>query len=231
MVPRPISNAPVLQPRPYRSDKLDLPRVLDLFRRQWLKAAPEPADWHPGDLLWQRYQHEDRISRWFERALLWEVDGRLAGFSMVNPRDGEVAIVLDDEVYTAPNLIVARVTAGVPSGPGIAPTITPVLLSSDEVYQRWRKTNVQPQKQFGYVMATASVPLGDLTSEQFRVLADICEAYGDGTVRVSPDQNLVIRWVPVGELRELYRRLAAASLRQSEASTVADVTSCRTTEA
>src|SRR5215475_14050967 len=75
-------------------------------------------------------------------------------------------------------------------------------------------------------MATATVPLGDLTSEQMRVLADLADSYSDGSLRVTVDQNLVFRWVAVGDLRELYRRLAAASLGLAEASTVADVTSC-----
>ena len=61
---------------------------------------------------------------------------------------------------------------------------------------RWRATNVRPQKQFGYVMATATVPLGDLTSEQMRVIGELARAYGDGTVRVTLDQDLVFRWVP-----------------------------------
>ena len=99
-------------------------------------------------------------------------------------------------------------------------------MPGDEAYARWRATNVRPQKQFGYVIATATVPLGDLTSEQMRVLGELARAYGDGTVRVTVDQNLVFRWVPVGDVRELYRRLAAASLGLAEASTVADVTSC-----
>ena len=30
-------------------------------------------------------------------------------------------------------------------------------------------------------------------------------------VRVTVDQNLVIRWVPVGDVRELYASLSAAS--------------------
>ena len=126
----------------------------------------------------------------------------------------------------APNLIVSRVAGQPPSGPGITPTIVPVFLSSDEAYQRWRTTNVRPQKQFGYALATATVPLGDLTSEQMRVVGELAAAYGDGTVRVTTDQDLVFRWVGVGDLRELYRRLAAASLGLAEASTVADVTSC-----
>jgi sulfite reductase (NADPH) hemoprotein beta-component len=102
----------------------------------------------------------------------------------------------------------------------------PVYQASDEAYARWRATNVRPQKQFGYVMVTATVPLGDLTSEQMRVLGELARAYGDGTVRVTVDQDLVFRWISVSDVRELYRRLAAASLGLAEAGTVADVTSC-----
>ena len=41
-----------------------------------------------------------------------------------------------------------------------------------------------------------TVPLGDLTSAQMRVLGELARAYGDGTVRVTPDQNLR---VPMGQ--------------------------------
>jgi sulfite reductase (NADPH) hemoprotein beta-component len=75
-------------------------------------------------------------------------------------------------------------------------------------------------------MATATVPLGDLTSEQMRVIGELAHAYSDGTVRVTLEQDLVFRWVPVGDVRELYRRLSAAGLGLAEASTIADVTSC-----
>jgi sulfite reductase (NADPH) hemoprotein beta-component len=126
----------------------------------------------------------------------------------------------------SPNLIASRVAAVQPIGPGITPTLAPVYMPGDDAYIRWRATNVRPQKQFGYVMATATVPLGDLTSEQMRVLGELARAYGDGTVRVTLDQDLVFRWVSVGDLRELYRRLSAASLGLSEAATIADVTSC-----
>jgi sulfite reductase (NADPH) hemoprotein beta-component len=124
------------------------------------------------------------------------------------------------------SLIVSRVSGVHPEGPGITPTIVPVFISSDEAYNRWRQTNVAQQKQFGYVTVTVTVPLGDLTSEQMRVLGELAMSYSDGTVRVTVDQNLVLRWVPIGEVRELYRRLAAASLGLSEAASVADVGSC-----
>jgi sulfite reductase (NADPH) hemoprotein beta-component len=122
--------------------------------------------------------------------------------------------------------IASRVSAGRVSGPGLTPTVVPVFQAGDEAYARWRVTNVLAQKQFGFAMAIASVPLGDLTGEQMRVLGELARAYGDGTVRVTSDQDLVIRWVNACDVRQLYRRLAAAGLGLAEASTVADVASC-----
>jgi sulfite reductase (NADPH) hemoprotein beta-component len=122
--------------------------------------------------------------------------------------------------------ISSRVTGQKVAGPGIVPTIVPMLQAGDEAYARWRTTNVRPQKQFGYLMATVTVPLGDLSSEQMRVLGELARAYGDGTVRVTPDQNLVFRWVNACDVRQLYRRVAAAGLALAEAGSVADVVSC-----
>ncbi len=122
--------------------------------------------------------------------------------------------------------IASRVTAQRVVGPGLTPTIVPVLQSSDQAYQRWRATNVRPQRQFGYVTATVTMQLGDLSTEQMRVLGELARAYGDGGVRVTVDQNLVLRWINACDVRQLYRRLAAAGLGLAEAGSVADVTSC-----
>ena len=62
-------------------------------------------------------------------------------------------------------------------------------------------------------MAVVTVPLGDLTSEQMRVIGELARAYGDGTVRVTVDQNLVFRWVPTARrARSSIAALAAAGL-------------------
>src|SRR5262249_14370242 len=185
------------------------------------------------------YQHKQRNrmkfmikelgwDAWYEEYLRALEDCRNEGVPLltIDPPAAEPIPSWTRGTAPAPNLIVSRVSAGQPTGPGVTPTIVPVFLSSDEAYQRWRTTNVKPQKQFGYVMATATVPLGDLTSEQMRVLADLADAYSAGSLRVTVEQNLVFRWVAVSDVRELYRRLAAASLGLAEASTVADVTSC-----
>ena len=56
--------------------------------------------------------------------------------------------------------------------------------------------------------------------QQMRVLADLSLAYGDGTVRVTPTQNLVFRWVPqrrgAGALRAAGRGRPAARRRRHD---------------
>ena len=126
----------------------------------------------------------------------------------------------------SPGHVAARVKAGAVVGPGLTPIVVPLLQPGDEPYARWRLTNVRPQKQFGFSLVTASVPLGDLTSEQMRVIGELARAYGDGSVRVTLDQNVLFRWVNASDVRQLYRRLAAAGLGLAEAGTVADVASC-----
>ena len=88
------------------------------------------------------------------------------------------------------------------------------------------RTNVRPQKQAGHSLVTVTTVLGDMTSAQMRLLGQLALAYSDGTVRVTSDQNVVLRWVPTQQLRPLYARLAAAGLSRGGASTFADVTSC-----
>jgi sulfite reductase beta subunit-like hemoprotein len=185
------------------------------------------------------YEHKQRNRMKFMiKALGWdrwkaEYDRALAACEAegvplleLDPPVAEAAPAWTRDEAPSPNLIASRVAAVQPVGPGITPTLVPVYMPGDEAYARWRATNVRPQKQFGYVIATATVPLGDLTSEQMRVVGELSRAYSDGTVRVTVDQNLVFRWVSVGDLRELYRRLSAASLGLAEAASVADVASC-----
>jgi sulfite reductase beta subunit-like hemoprotein len=111
-------------------------------------------------------------------------------------------------------------------GPGILPHVRPQLEVLDEDFIRWHETNVRPQKQAGYALVTATVPLGDLTAAQLRVLADLSESFADGTARVTPDQDLVFRWVKTSDVRAFYRQLAATGLGLAGAGTIADVTSC-----
>lgn len=106
-------------------------------------------------------------------------------------------------------------------GPGLVPRP-----GGGSDLRRWLETNVRPQRQAGYALVTVTLPLGDVTAAQLRVLADLSESYADGTLRVTASQNLLFRWVPRAEVHELAERLAAAGLATPGADTAADVTSC-----
>ncbi len=110
-------------------------------------------------------------------------------------------------------------------GPGIlaSPRAQPVL---EPAFARWLQTNVQAQRQNGFVSVTVTVPLGDLTGGQIRGLALLVDAASDGTLRTTAEQDVVLRWVPESQLREVYVRLASLGLALGEASTIANVTSC-----
>src|SRR4051812_29320470 len=186
------------------------------------------------------YQHKQRNRMKFMiKTLGWtrwreEYDRELTGCRLrgqvptleIQPPDSEPRPDWVKDSSPSAGHIASRVGNARVTGPGLTPTVVPVFHAGEDDYARWRATNVHPQRQFGYVMAVASVPLGDLTSEQMRVLGELARAYGDGTIRLTPDQDLLFRWVNACDVRQLYRRLAAAGLGLAEAGTVADVTSC-----
>ena len=122
--------------------------------------------------------------------------------------------------------ITSLVQATAVRGPGIVPIVEIRDGGPGRERTEWLRTNLQPQKQGEYSQVTVTLELGDVTAGQMRALAALSRAYADGTVRVTVDQNLVMRWVKSGQVPGLYRRLAAAGLAQPGAGTITDVTSC-----
>ena len=110
-------------------------------------------------------------------------------------------------------------------GPGIHPG-TVKLQPLADTYLRWMRHNVGLQKQPGYCHVTVRLPLGDFTAGQMRVLADLAEAYGDGEMRVTIEQNVLYRWVKKESVDAFYQRLAAAGLGAPDALRLSDVVSC-----
>ena len=110
-------------------------------------------------------------------------------------------------------------------GPGIMPG-TVKLQTFGDSYLSWMESNVGLQRQAGFVHVTVRLPLGDMTAGQMQVLADLADAYSDGTARLTIGQNVLYRWVKAGAVEELYKRLQAAGLGAAAANTLADVVSC-----
>ena len=102
--------------------------------------------------------------------------------------------------------------------------------SGSAEFKRWSRTNLRPQKQDGYVVATVTLPLGDITANQLRGLADVVRRYTKGTVRSTVEQNFVIRWVSLKDLPNLYRDLEAVGLGDPGAGAIVDIVTCPGTD-
>jgi sulfite reductase (ferredoxin) len=101
---------------------------------------------------------------------------------------------------------------------------------SSEGFARWLKTNTRPQKDTGYVTATVTLPLGDITADQLRALADVVRRFTKETVRSTVEQNFAIRWVSKSDLPEFYRALEAANLGEPGAGAIVDIVTCPGTD-
>ncbi len=103
-------------------------------------------------------------------------------------------------------------------------------LLGSAAFQRWYKTNIRPQKQEGYAVVTIALPLGDITANQLRALADVARRFTKETIRTTVEQNIILRWVSQSDLQEVHRALEAAGLADPGAETIVDVATCPGTD-
>ncbi len=99
-----------------------------------------------------------------------------------------------------------------------------------EGFDAWYASNVYQQRQAGYVTVTINLPLGDLTARQMYQLADIARQYAGDNVRLTVEQNIVLRWISEADLPNLYHDLKAVGLGDAGAGTIVDITSCPGTD-
>jgi sulfite reductase beta subunit-like hemoprotein len=90
----------------------------------------------------------------------------------------------------------------------------------------WFRANVLAQKQPGYYAVTAFVRVGDLTSHEMRELASTARRFAASELRISNEQNFVLRFVPGQDLPAVRAALDALGMGAPNAGSVFDVTSC-----
>ncbi|MEM6568755.1 MAG: nitrite/sulfite reductase, partial [Planctomycetota bacterium] len=111
---------------------------------------------------------------------------------------------------SAPRVAWLDRSLGVERRPDAPASAFPV--GADDVESRWIASNVHLQRQRGYAAVTMRVRQGDLSPEQLRGLAALLDALPGAAARVDVDQNLVVRWIPFGRLRDLRESLVALGL-------------------
>lgn len=111
-----------------------------------------------------------------------------------------------------------------------AQTAPQVNIPNQASYELWRRTNVVPQKQEGYVAVLVKVALGDFSTDTARTLADLVEKYAGDDIRLAINQNLVLRYVRESDLPYIYWQLQTLNLADAGYGSTADITACPGTD-
>src|SRR5581483_12098016 len=93
-------------------------------------------------------------------------------------------------------------------------------------FEDWARTNASPQRDPGFAAVTVTLPLGDVDTSQLRAIGRLAHELGNGTVRATNEQNLVLQWVRRSALPELHAALVDLGLAEGQASLLTDVVSC-----
>ena len=94
-------------------------------------------------------------------------------------------------------------------------------------FHAWATTCVRETRIAGQVFVTVRLDRGgEVTAQNIRDLATLTATFGEGKLHFTPQQNAVLRAVPVEQLPALYQQLRTVGLAKQGADTIADITSC-----
>lgn len=110
------------------------------------------------------------------------------------------------------------------------PQVPAVDEPKDLNYERWKLTNVFPQKQAGFVSIGVKVTLGDFDTEQARALADLVSKFANDEIRFTLRQNILIRDVQETAVPFFYQELKKIGLSDFGYNTFGDITACPGTD-
>jgi sulfite reductase beta subunit-like hemoprotein len=97
-------------------------------------------------------------------------------------------------------------------------------------FERFKASNVRPQRQEGFSTVDVRVYRGDLSPEQMRAIADLQRKYSGGYARTTIEQNFVLRWVRDESVYEVWKALSELGLGEHGAGQILDTVSCPGTD-
>ena len=149
-------------------------------------------------------KYADRSSR--AKAKIKLLVDKLGYERVVEIFDTEFAVAQASGHYSAVTLAASTTTAMVPSPP--------------------RAGTVVAQKQLDRFTVPALIPMGEISTDALRALADAAERFGDNIVHLTPDQNAEIQGVHGADVIAACAALTAIGLRTHGRGGIADVVSC-----
>ena len=94
------------------------------------------------------------------------------------------------------------------------------------IHDRRSHIGVHAQKQAGMFYIGVALPVGKITAAQMRAVANIARDCGDGDIRLSVWQNLLISGVPTERVAEATARIVAAGLRHEASAVRSGMVAC-----
>ena len=101
----------------------------------------------------------------------------------------------------------------------------------DAAFALWLKSNTAPHWMAGYRIVTASLkpagaPPGDASAVQMEGVADIADAFSQGELRVSHEQNLIFPHVAMEDLPAVYAALGRLGFAEANVGKITDIIAC-----
>jgi sulfite reductase (NADPH) hemoprotein beta-component len=105
------------------------------------------------------------------------------------------------------------------------------LLAAEPGFAAWARRNVHPHKVPGYAAVTLSlkktgVPPGDVTADQMDAVADLADAFSQGEVRVSHEQNLILADVRQSDLHVVWQKAKALGFATPNIGLITNIIAC-----
>ncbi|MGA9658359.1 MAG: nitrite/sulfite reductase [Asticcacaulis sp.] len=103
--------------------------------------------------------------------------------------------------------------------------------TADPAFARWVRNNLNPHKNDDYASVTVSLKAigqvpGDASADQMDLLADLADQFGNGELRVTHEQNVVLPHVAKADLYDLYTQLATKDLSTANVGKITDIICC-----
>ncbi|WP_405413198.1 HEPN domain-containing protein [Maribacter sp. Asnod1-A12] len=105
-----------------------------------------------------------------------------------------------------------------------------VEIADSKEFEKWKVTNVVPQKQPGYVALGIKVLLGDFYTDKARLLANLVQKYAAGELRLSLRQNILIPFVKEENVEFFYTELKKLGFAEAGYNKALDITACPGTD-
>ncbi len=103
-------------------------------------------------------------------------------------------------------------------------------IKDTKAFEKWKSTNIVPQKQDGFVAIGIKVLLGDFYTDKARQLADLVQQYAAGELRLSLRQNILIPYVKEALIPYFYTELEKLGFVDAGYNKALDITACPGTD-